>query len=99
MGSVGLAKTIPSRASPTTSIIDGYTLAGKQLWRIDLGPNIRAGAHYTQMSVCDFDGDGKAELACKTAPGTKDGTGAYLSTGPLPATTTAPSTATAPATF
>jgi len=31
--------------------IDGYTLAGKQLWRIDLGPNIRAGAHYTQMSV------------------------------------------------
>ena len=62
--------------------IDGYTLAGKQLWRIDLGPNIRAGAHYTQMSVGDFDGDGKAEFACKTAPGTKDGTGAYLSTGP-----------------
>ena len=63
-------------------IIDGYTLAGKQLWRIDLGPNIRAGQHYTQMSVYDFDGDGKAELAVKTAPGTKDGTGAYLSTGP-----------------
>ena len=62
--------------------IDGYTLAGKRLWRIDLGPNIRAGAHYTQMSVGDFDGDGKAELAVKTAPGTKDGTGAYLSTGP-----------------
>jgi len=62
--------------------IDGYTLAGKRLWRIDLGPNIRAGAHYTQMSVYDFDGDGKAELAVKTAPGTKDGTGAYLSTGP-----------------
>jgi rhamnogalacturonan endolyase len=62
--------------------IDGYTLAGKRLWRIDLGPNIRAGAHYTQMSVADFDGDGKAELAVKTAPGTKDGTGAYLSTGP-----------------
>jgi hypothetical protein len=61
--------------------IDGYTLAGKRLWRIDLGPNIRAGAHYTQMSVYDFDGDGKAELAVKTAPGTKDGTGAYLSTG------------------
>ncbi|MGA7744188.1 MAG: rhamnogalacturonan lyase, partial [Polyangia bacterium] len=61
--------------------VDGYTLAGKFLWRIDLGPNIRAGAHYTQMSVYDFDGDGKAEFACKTAPGTKDGTGAYLSTG------------------
>jgi hypothetical protein len=62
--------------------LDGYTLAGKRLWRIDLGPNIRAGAHYTQMSVYDFDGDGKAEVACKTAPGTKDGTGAYLSNGP-----------------
>jgi hypothetical protein len=62
-------------------MIDGYTLAGKQLWRIDLGPNIRAGAHYTQMSVGDFDGDGKAEVAVKTAPGTKDGTGAYLSKG------------------
>ncbi len=56
--------------------------AGTRLWRIDLGPNIRAGAHYTQFIVYDFDGDGKAELACKTAPGTKDGTGAYLHMGP-----------------
>jgi hypothetical protein len=62
--------------------IDGYTLAGTRLWRIDVGMNIRAGAHDTQMSVYDFDGDGKAELAIKTAPGTKDGTGAYLHTGP-----------------
>jgi hypothetical protein len=62
--------------------IAGYTLDGKQLWMLNLGPNIRSGAHYTQMSVGDFDGDGKAEFACKTAPGTKDGTGAYLSTGP-----------------
>jgi rhamnogalacturonan endolyase len=63
-------------------IIAGYTLAGKHLWSINLGVNIRGGAHYTQMSVGDFDGDGKAEFSCKTAPGTKDGTGAYLSTGP-----------------
>jgi hypothetical protein len=62
--------------------LDGYTLAGQQLWRIDLGANIRAGAHYTQFSVYDFDGDGRAEVACKTAPGTKDGLGNYLSTGP-----------------
>jgi FG-GAP repeat. len=62
--------------------IAGYTLAGKQLWMLNLGNNIRSGAHYTQMSVGDFDGDGKAEFACKTAPGTKDGTGTYLSTGP-----------------
>lgn len=62
--------------------LDAYTLAGKRLWRIDLGVNIRAGAHYTQISVGDFDGDGKAEVACKTSAGTKDGTGKYLSMGP-----------------
>ena len=56
-------------------IIDAYELNGKQLWRIDLGKNIRAGAHYTQFLVYDFDGDGKAEMACKTADGTIDGTG------------------------
>jgi rhamnogalacturonan endolyase len=55
--------------------IDAYTLSGTRLWRIDLGRNIRAGAHYTQFFVYDLDGDGKAELVCKTAPGTRDGTG------------------------
>ena len=53
--------------------LDAYKLDGTRLWRIDLGQNIRAGAHYTQFMVYDFDGDGKAEVACKTAPGTKDG--------------------------
>lgn len=51
--------------------IDAYKLNGKFLWRIDLGKNIRAGAHYTQFMVYDLDGDGKAEIACKTADGTK----------------------------
>ncbi|MDO5560230.1 MAG: dockerin type I domain-containing protein [Oscillospiraceae bacterium] len=55
--------------------IDCYTLTGKKLWRVDLGKNIRAGAHYTQFLVADFDGDGKAEMTCKTADGTVDGTG------------------------
>jgi len=59
--------------------LDAYKLNGTRLWRIDLGKNIRAGAHYTQFMVYDLDGDGKAEVACKTAPGTKDGTGNYLS--------------------
>jgi len=63
-------------------LIDAYTLTGTRLWRIDLGQNIRAGAHYTQFLVYDFDGDGKAEMMVKTAPGTKDGTGAYIKTGP-----------------
>ena len=53
--------------------LDAYKLNGKHLWRISLGKNIRAGAHYTQFLVYDFDGDGKAELICKTAPGTTDG--------------------------
>lgn len=54
--------------------IDCYRLNGTQLWRIDLGKNIRAGAHYTQFMVYDLDSDGKAEMACKTADGTTDGT-------------------------
>jgi rhamnogalacturonan endolyase len=62
--------------------LDGYKLDGGKLWRIDLGPNIRAGAHYTQFLVYDLDGDGKAEVALKTAPGTRDGTGAFLHLGP-----------------
>ena len=62
--------------------LDAYKLDGTRLWRIDLGRNIRAGAHYTQFIVYDLDSDGKAELAVKTAPNTKDGTGSYLSMGP-----------------
>ncbi len=58
--------------------IDCYEYDGTQLWRIDLGRNIRAGAHYTQFQVYDYDGDGKAEVAMRTAPGSKDGSGAYV---------------------
>lgn len=54
-------------------IFDCYKLSGKKLWRINLGKNIRAGAHYTQFLVYDFDGDGKAEMICKTSAGSKDG--------------------------
>lgn len=60
-------------------LLDCYKLNGQQLWRIDLGCNIRAGAHYTQFLVYDFDGDGHSELMCKTAPGAKDGAGQYVS--------------------
>ena len=57
--------------------LDAYELDGTKLWRIDLGQNIRAGAHYTQFLVYDFNGDGRAELICKTAQGTVDGQGNY----------------------
>ena len=52
--------------------------ASEKLWRIDLGRNIRAGAHYTQFQVYDYDGDGKAEVAMRTAPGSVDGAGKYV---------------------
>ena len=58
--------------------MDAYKLNGKRLWRIDLGKNIRAGAHYTQFMVYDLDGDGKSEIACKTADGTIDGKGKII---------------------
>ncbi|GIF01675.1 rhamnogalacturonan lyase [Paractinoplanes rishiriensis] len=58
--------------------VDTYELDGTLKNRIDLGVNIRAGAHYTQFLVYDFDGDGKAEIMLKTAPGTRSGTGAYV---------------------
>jgi Rhamnogalacturonan lyase family 11, C-terminal domain/Rhamnogalacturonan I lyases beta-sheet domain len=51
--------------------IDAYTLDGTLLYRVDLGVNIRAGAHYTQFLVYDFDDGGRAEMMFKTAPGTK----------------------------
>jgi rhamnogalacturonan endolyase len=59
-------------------LIDAYRIDGTRLWRIDLGRNIRAGAHYTQFMVYDLDGDGRAEVACKTADGTVDGVGAVI---------------------
>ena len=64
-----------------TPVLDAYKLDGTHLWRIDLGINIREGEHYTQFMVYDLDGDGRAELACKTADGTKDGTGKIIGDG------------------
>lgn len=57
---------------------DCYTLTGEKLWRIDMGRNIRAGAHYTQFMVYDLDGDNKAEVVIKTSDGTVDGTGKVI---------------------
>ncbi len=55
--------------------LDGLRIDGTRLWRINLGKNIRAGAHYTQFIAYDLDSDGRAEVAMKTAPGTIDGQG------------------------
>ncbi|WP_328908513.1 rhamnogalacturonan lyase [Streptomyces sp. NBC_00234] len=60
------------------TFVDGIRLDGTRLFRIDLGRNIRSGAHYTQFQVYDYDGDGRAEVAMKTADGTVDGTGKVI---------------------
>ena len=72
------AKDNSQRGVTGNVLLDAYKLDGTRLWRIDLGRNIRAGAHYTQFIVFDFDGDGRAELACKTADATIDGVGAVI---------------------
>ncbi|MBC7391527.1 MAG: T9SS type A sorting domain-containing protein [Opitutaceae bacterium] len=78
------------------TFIDAYKLNGTRLWRIDFGVNIRAGAHYLDFMVFDFDGDGRAEMMARTGDGTRDGagvaignanadyrtTGGYILTGP-----------------
>jgi len=58
--------------------VDAYSLSGELLWRIDLGVNVRAGAHYTTLIAYDLDGDGRAEVALQTADGTVDGEGAVI---------------------
>lgn len=60
------------------TLLDCYRLNGQQLWRINLGQNIRSGAHYTPFIVYDFDGDGCAELMVKTADGTCDAFGSVV---------------------
>ena len=60
---------------PGTTKLEAYKRDGTLLWRIDLGKNIREGAHYTPFIVYDLDGDGSAEIAVRTAEGTVDGVG------------------------
>ena len=68
-----------SKSGKTGNVyLDAYKMDGSKLWRIDLGQNIRAGAHYTQFLVYDFNGDGRAEVICKTAPGSVDGQGNFV---------------------
>ena len=57
--------------------LEGVKLDGtnRSLWKINLGPNIRSGSHYVPVMVCDMDGDGTAEVVCRTAEGTVDGKG------------------------
>jgi rhamnogalacturonan endolyase len=60
------------------TLLQAYRFDGTPLWTINLGKNIREGAHYTQFMVADLDGDGRAEVAGKTADGTVDGRGKII---------------------
>jgi len=73
---VGRDNSQKGRTDPP--ILEAYKLNGARLWKINLGKNVREGAHYTQFMVYDLDGDGRAEVACKTADGTVDGAGQMI---------------------
>jgi rhamnogalacturonan endolyase len=75
---VGRGRDNSQNGRTTEPIFDAYRLDGTRLWRINLGRNIREGAHYTPFIVYDLDGDGRAEFACRTADGTQDGQGTFI---------------------
>ena len=75
---VGRGRDNSQAGTTTEPILEAYKLDGTLLWRINLGKNIREGADYTQFLVYDLDGDGKAEVMCKTADGTVDGKGKVI---------------------
>lgn len=78
---VGESRDNGSAGVTSVPILDAYEMDGTFLWRINLGRNIREGEHYTQFMVYDLDGDGRAEVACKTADGTRDGLGRVIGDG------------------
>jgi rhamnogalacturonan endolyase len=74
----GRSKDNSHEGETNPPILQAYKLDGTLLWTINLGRNIREGAHYTQFMVYDLDGDGKAETVCKTADGTTDAQGKVI---------------------
>lgn len=80
----------PAEAGETQKL-EAYTRKGELLWVVDLGPgslnrnNIEPGpsainvGHWDGATVYDFDGDGRAEVALRTADGVVFGDGETLS--------------------
>ena|GEM_PF-1793784 len=65
-----------SYATTAPCIIDAYKLRGNKaelMWRTNIGYNMKASAHTTQIMVYDFDNDGRAEMIIRTVEGTTSG--------------------------
>ncbi|PRD49210.1 rhamnogalacturonan lyase family protein [Sphingobacterium haloxyli] len=58
---------VPTPDDGTTYKIEAYLHDGTYLWTKDLGLGIEPGVWYSPFIVYDFNGDGKAEVALKTA--------------------------------
>lgn len=58
---------MPGDTTGKTFKISAYLSDGTYLWTYDMGPGIEPGIWYSPFIVYDFDGDGKAEVAIKTA--------------------------------
>jgi hypothetical protein len=70
------------KRSPGTFKLEAYRHDGKLLWRHDLGWSIEQGMWYSPYLVCDFDGDGKAEVAVKTGEGDPRDADGRVQSGP-----------------
>lgn len=78
---------MPGNMTGETFKIEAYLSDGTWLWTKDLGLGIEPGIWYSPFIAYDFNGDGKAEIALKTAPenaernaqGRVDGGEEYLS--------------------
>jgi len=81
---------VVDRISSQAPVVDAYARDGEFLFRLDTGPlganqdNIEGGAtvisngHWDGVTVYDFDSDGRAEIAVKTANGFVFGDGSEL---------------------
>ena len=61
---------MPGNLDGRTYQIEAYLSDGTFLWSKDLGQGIEPGVWYSPFIAYDFNGDGKAEVALKTAPET-----------------------------
>lgn len=61
---------MPGTLDGSTYQIEAYLSDGTFLWSKDLGQGIEPGVWYSPFIAYDFNGDGKAEIALKTAPET-----------------------------